>query len=258
MNKICLFLIVIVYFSPTIILADEYQIIPQHKAKIFRDVGETVYVACKKNGSLKILCYIDCGNGQRFEANNGYCTYQKTGIFRLNISTLNEVVNPFHTATVTILDKIIASKTGKKKKADELRSKTPLRGNLVTNQNTKTTRDSLNQFIESNDQKQLRTSKTENIQFTDIESQTIADIPQLTNLETQSANQTNNNFASEPLSSANPIDPNTTGLESGLSNFLSNNTETLNNVESLNLKNSFDGPASGNNHDYGFQLQQLK
>jgi len=90
------------YLLSLAVLASEYTIYPADKAKLVRDIGESVYVACKKNDSLGIKCTFDCGNGVRFEAANGHCLFLRAGAYYINSYVKEEQGDIFHTASVVV------------------------------------------------------------------------------------------------------------------------------------------------------------
>jgi len=92
--QICLFVMPV--------MAGSDQIIPADREKIFRQVGESVYVECKKQPPFSRNCQVDCGNGMRFQNAKGYCHYLSEGKFVLNVSTRYRNKNYTHIAVVSI------------------------------------------------------------------------------------------------------------------------------------------------------------
>lgn len=104
---------------PLVAPAGDYQLYPSDKATLFRQPGESVYVACKKNHALTSQCIFDCGNGTRFEGANGHCTFLQSGLYNLNIY-LQGHSNKFHTVTVNV-------------KQDNKKLQEPVRKHIVKN-----------------------------------------------------------------------------------------------------------------------------
>jgi len=263
-TPIFLFLIFSFIF-PSFSYADRYEIIPQDKAKIFRKIGETVYVACKDNGTLNTKCLVDCGNGKRFERINGFCTYLEPGIYQLNISILNKDVNPFHTATVTVTKNTLDMKLKKNN------------GAVASKRNDKPhphTHNTDNKFAKKNNQTKIVNAK--NRQNINTQGQMMSSIS-----NTQDINDTNTEMITDQqlISTPNTLDE--IGLiESAISN---NNMEEVippkelndiekisgfnnlgQNMDTININSlpsidpTLDAQPSGNNQSYGFQWQQMK
>jgi len=86
-------------------LAGGPKISPEDKAKISREVGESVYFECKNLGPFSTDCHVDCGNGKRFRKSSGFCFYLSQGTYVLNVNTRHRNQEIFHTAIVTVTDK---------------------------------------------------------------------------------------------------------------------------------------------------------
>ena len=80
-------------------------IVPADQEKIFRQIGEPVYVECKRQAPFSRNCQVDCGNGRHYQKAKGYCHYLSAGTFVLNVSTRFRHKNIEHTAVVVISDK---------------------------------------------------------------------------------------------------------------------------------------------------------
>ena len=244
-QKILIIIFSLVFILSNTCLANGYQIIPRDKAKIFRTVGETVYTACKKNGSLNTTCLIDCGNNVRFQTTNGFCTYLETGIFRLNISTVGETVNPFHTATVTVIDGTVDKRANKRKQPVSLRkNRVPhINRHNEINKNTRTHNNVSNNIIRKNITFEDEITLNIHTQMT-----ITVDLP----LEPAQPNA-----LPFPDHLLNDIPSNLVQEQ----NQISNKIIALDKIETIHVNSipstnqSFDGNASGNNQSYGFQFR---
>jgi len=205
-------------------LSNEYKIIPKNKAKIFKKIGESVYVACKNNGTLNTKCLIDCGNGKRFESINGLCTYLKTGIFQLNISVLKENINHYHSATVTVTNNIPNPQNRKNKKAIATRKdikSTPHSNDIIKHDHTQTKTISVSQELFHEQNLAEITMDNENVNITLANELPGADhLPRL--------------------------------------NSLKQNIETINTNTTPSINPALGGLPSGNDQSYGFQWQHMK
>jgi len=249
---------------PSFSYADRYEITPQDKAKIFRKIGETVYVACKDNGTLNTKCLIDCGNGKRFEKINGFCTYLESGIFQLNISILNKEKNPFHTATVTVTKNTLDIKMRKNNRA------------VASKKNSKPhphTHNTDNKFVKNNNQ--TKTVGTTNKQNINTQSQMLSSISNTQDInDTNTQMITDQQLISEPntldefdlietfinnddMKNTIPNDLTGTGNINGAGT-LGQNLETININAMPSIDQAPDSQPSGNNQSYGFQWQQMK
>jgi len=259
------FLFLISSFTfPSFSYADRYEIIPQDKAKIFRKIGETVYVACKNNGTLNTKCLVDCGNGKRFEKINGFCTYLEPGIYQLNISILNKDVNPFHTATVTVTKNTLDMNMKKNNRA------------VASKKNDKPhphTHNTDNKFAKKNNQ--TKAVSTKNKQNINTQSQMVSSISNTQDInDTNTEMNTNQQLISTPsaLDELGLIDTliNNDDMENIIPNDLTDasningigahgqNLETIKINTIPSIDQALTSQPSGNNQSYGFQWQQMK
>lgn len=148
--------------------ASEYTIFPSNKANIFRNTGESVYVACKSKHALNTLCEFDCGNGKRFEGINGYCEYPAPGIFQLNALLKESNGTVFHTATVNVGNKKVdniqnkhaSEKKSRASAAYASASKDPVHGWNIHELETINSEKTLNIKASENSQQNLQVTTT--------------------------------------------------------------------------------------------------
>ena len=246
--KISALILIIFYILSNTCFSSEYKIIPENKAKIFRKIGETVYVACKNNGTLSTKCLIDCGNGKRFESINGLCTYLKTGVFQLNIAVLKENVDRFHTATVTVTNNT-SNPINRKNKQD-----------IATRKNTKSHQHPSNSSKHIRTEKNTFTAKDVHNDFT--ENQTTTGLVSTQTISTEQALLNEQNLSeiimeNENLKITLPNVLSGNGQSDGL-NSLGQNIDTININSSPTVNQTLDSVPSGNNQSYGFQWQHTK